>query len=219
MMSDSLDPKQTNQAPNDAGDDIDAELEKLLAGAEGGDDEPEADEAFVADADQPITLTTSQLQELIASEVAKVAAAMNAGVAPDALPAAPAVASGRFVKVHVAGTFVSMLNKHMQTVENFEIDVVMPKDYTMGDLRRSLPNKMARIYTNMKRLRSVDSHEVVGPAVAGEKSDFVPQANSGKVTSKEAVDDGEGAAPEPGVMAFGDTTEYGSDGLPPIINR
>lgn len=215
-MSNSLDTTQTNQKPNDAGDDIDAELEKLLAGAEGGDEDAEADEAFVSDSDQPITLTTSELQKIVADQVAAALANRPTDIA---LPSAPAVASGRFVKVHVTGTFVSMLNKHMQTVENFEIDVVMPKGYTMGDLRRSLPNKMARIYNAMKRLRSVETHEIIGPATADEKSDFIPQAVSVKpVLSKEAIEDGEGKAPEPGVMSFGDTTEYGADGLPPIVN-
>lgn len=215
-MSTSLDDNQTNQTPASEADDIDAELEALLANAEGGtDDEPVEDGQDDAAKEEPIVMTPSQLQKLVAEQVAAALGSRPASASSD--PAPSGVASGRFVKVHVTGTFVSMLNKHMQTVENFEIDVVMPKGYTMGDLRRSLPNKMARIYSAMKRLRSVESHEIIGPATAGDKSDFIPQAGSSKLT-KEEVEDGEGKAPEPGVMAFGDTTEYGADGLPPIVN-
>jgi uncharacterized protein (UPF0333 family) len=134
--------------------------------------------------------------------------------------------SKSFVRVTVTGTIVEAINKHVSNIVQFEQEVNMPSDYTMGDLKRSLPNKLARTNAAFKRLRSVESHKVVGPALQDKKtgkvaSDYVlprklPQQIASSHINKAEGLDGEEDGGEVGIGKVGDTTEYGPDGLPPI---
>lgn len=219
-----------NPAGSASDDDIDSTLDELMkeGGAQVDDTAPVAGPTLatpsqIAAVSQQMadkySFTPEELSGLIAAEVAKALAAK--GVEPDK-ELGPK--SKSFVRVRATGTYVIMLNKHMQNIENFDLEVTMPKDYNMGDLRRSLPNKMAKLYPNMKRLRHIASHEIVGAAHAdaatGEvESDFIAPAPV--IATKENTEgDDTSATGEPKAAGeVGDTSEYGADGLPPIVNK
>lgn len=121
---------------------------------------------------------------------------------------------GKLMKFRVSGTYVEAINRHYSNVVNFEDVFTLPERSNMGDVRRSLPAKLAKMFPNFKRLRNVTSFTMVAQAKAGESSDFVEEKE--KVTATQPAD-GEGYSPENvGGVKVGDSTEYGPDGLPPI---
>lgn len=174
-----------------------------------------------------ISLTPEQLAAVVAAEVAKAVA--NAGK-PAAKPQPKGPAARRFVRVRVAGTYVEAINKHVSNIVNFEDEVNMPSDYNMGDLRRSLPNKLARKHDAFKRLRSVDAHSVVGPAIVDETtkkvdSDYVMPRIVPQKRAADAINKAEGFDGDDDGLEFGSgvgvdiTDEERLTGLPPIVNR
>lgn len=197
----------------------------ILALVESGDFVPHEDETSPAPEveeqvvpAETITISKDQLAEAIQAEVAKALAAQakthNIVVKPQGAK------SKRFVRVSVHGTYVESINKNVSNNVNFTEEVNMPSDYTMGDLRRSLPNRLARLFPSFKRLRSVDAHRVIGPATIEKetgkvRSDYVLPTNRVQRIAADHINKAEGVEENSDI----DTTEYGPDGLPDIINK
>lgn len=175
---------------------------------------------------ETITVNAADLERLINARVEAAVAATRPAPAP-----AP-IKAKTFVQVKVCGNMVEALNRHVSNIVNFEETVNMPSDYTMGDLKRSLPHKLARKYTGFKRLREVESHTVLGPAHVDAKTGKVPsdyvvprklpqQIANAHINRAEGVEEeepgGQTIQAVGGAVQFDDSNIDPLTGLPPIV--
>jgi hypothetical protein len=160
-----------------------------------------------------VTLTTAELRQIIASEVR----AATAG----AVERKPVAINGMAL-VRVWGSYVEALNQHVSQINNFNVEVVMPASYTMGDLRRSLPRKLAKTIPSFKRLREVKGHEIIGPALPSDAIDYIAPVNQPITSHIDAINAAEGVEADDSAPTGGaaiDTSELDpATGLPRVIN-
>ncbi len=166
-----------------------------------------------APAEPQVTLTKTELRQIIASEVR----AATASAAPR-----QAVNIKGMALVRVWGSYIEALNQHVSQINNFNVEVVMPASYTMGDLRRSLPRKLAKTIPSFKRLREVKGHEIMGPALPSDAIDYIAPINQPITSHIDAINAAEGVEADDDAQGGGaalDTSELDpATGLPRVIN-
>lgn len=246
--SDPVDPKLPAGAEgaDDAliieGDD-DAALTEAVKAAEGDEEqEPEEEEQEADDAADPApeaeeSVKISDVAVLVKSAVAEALVAQRNGVSSEeamhqgvesSLPVneEDLIESEDFVRVRVQGTFRSRLNQHVKGSAPYDVIINMPVDFNRGDLKRSLPIKLAPLYPTFVGHRSADSYEVIGPVFHAEgekpKSDMIEKTVRGFKNSARFLEDKEekaiSAADESTGLEIEISDEEKETGLPAVIN-
>lgn len=134
--------------------------------------------------------------------------------------------SVKVVEVPIKGDYFARIDEKRITVRQYKVTVLLPEDFTMSDIKRAAPQAVYEAKEDFKQIRTY--HQDGKPTKTSKtmkRRDLYTARELArfdrlrKEYSAEGVKEaGERTVRRRGGVMVGDTTEYGENGLPPVIN-
>lgn len=126
----------------------------------------------------------------------------------------------KLVELKVEGTYIARLDERRRTTKKYSVMVLLPEGYGASDVKR-LTARTLYEHPDLADFMSMRTHMAVGKPKKTTKTAILRDTYSDRdlawFSRKHAVDgDEEQYAPQQGIV---DSTEYGDDGLPAVVNE